>query len=384
MDTTELGASAVAGTAVRGDTPRACPRCAESFAALPPVSACALGGVPVQRCRRCGARSTAEEPSRFVFSCDRCGVPFLAGDLLPHADRACPSCRDGEMPADLPDTVVVRAAEREVRAALAARWRFVTLEPAAEYLERIARQVARRVDGAPAASRIHLFDDPAWRTLALPSGAFLISTGTLTFLGDEAELAFVLAHEAAHAASGDAAVRLVRLGFDAVARGPEAPTPEAWAAAALDLVGLGYGRRRERDADARALEAMLALDYDPESAFRLLRRLDAAVESGDATVAELAASHPPGRERIRRLERALWGYDGGTRILRANRDVFRRAVGAAARAGGFADADLPVGLRDDAAAARGPAAPGRRGLRFWLTLAALAVLAAAATLLALR
>lgn len=320
----------------------ACPRCGEILGSLSPVEASALGRVGIRRCRRCGTRSTSTSPSRLMFSCEGCGLPFLTDDLLPRAEQVCPGCREGQPPAGLPDPLVVRATENEVRGALARRWRFVTSAPLGAYLDRITRQVARRVEGASASSRVVLVDGPAVRTLALPSGALLMTIGTLSFLEDEAELGFVLGHELAHAASGDAAVRLVRLGFGAVARDREAVTPAAWAEAALDLVGLGYGRKRERDADARALEALLALDYDPESIFRYLRRLHAAMEAGDPYLAEMAVSHPPPLDRIRRMERALWGRVHEGKNLRVNREVFRKAAGRDALSVKLATSELPV------------------------------------------
>ncbi len=173
------------------------------------------------------------------------------------------------------------------------------------------------------------------RTLALPSGTILISLGTIADLEDEAELAFIIGHELAHAASGDAAVRLVRLGFLAVSREGAARDPAAWAGAAFDLVKLGYGRRRERDADARSMEAMLATGYDPGAALRYLRRLESSLVRREPGVRELSLAHPPPHYRIRRLEKMLFGRvgSGNGRVL--NREVFQRALGYPAVAEGL-------------------------------------------------
>jgi hypothetical protein len=311
---------------------------------LPSVEAAALSGVLVRRCTRCGTRSTETTPPRLVFSCERCALVFQTDDLLPKTSQICSDCTEGRPPAGLPDGRVVRATEHEVLSALATRFRFVSAGPLAAYLERLTRQLVRFVEGAPETVRVVLLDEPALRTLALPSGMLLVSTGTLSFLEDESELAFVLAHELAHAASGDAAVRLVRLGFDAVARRQEAPTPDAWAEAALDLIRLGYGRKRERDADARAMQALVGLDYDPESASRLLRRMQAAMDRGDPRVAETAVCHPSPSDRLRRLERTLWSHVGDGRILRVNREVFRRAASREALSN-LVTVELPLGSR---------------------------------------
>lgn len=385
MEVTESLSGQTMGSGQAGSDP-GCPRCQEPLPPLPSVEAKALGGVRVRRCTRCGTRSTESTPARLVFSCETCGLLFETGDLLPKTEQVCPECAEGKPPAALPDALVVRATENEVRAALASRWRFVGSSALSTYLERLTRQLARLVEGAPAAARVHLVDDPGQRTLALPSGALLVSLGTLRFLEDEAELVFVLGHELAHAASGDAAVRLVRLGFDAVARGHEGPTPEAWSEAALDLVRLGYGRKRERDADARALEVVLALDYDPEAVFRYLRRLKSAMESADARVAELAVSHPSPTDRLRRLERSLWGRIPDAKILRLNREVFRRAAGSQVLAG-LSRTELPAGSARPGAAEEHPeGAP--RGKRHrvlpYVVWTALGLLALAAGFFLLR
>jgi predicted Zn-dependent protease len=335
--------------------------------------------MPVTRCFRCGTRSAASAGAReFVFTCESCGLPFVAGELLPHAEQRCPDCRSGGLPAGLPDERIAAAAETEIRAALAGRFPLVSLPPVSAYLDRIAAQVAQRIEDAPEGTCVVLVDDPGLKTLALPSGTLLVSTGTLAFLEDEAELAFVLGHEIAHAASEDAAVRLVRLGFRAVARGGPAPDREAWTHAALDLVRLGYGRRRERDADLRSLEAMLALGYDPRSAVRYLRRLRAAVLRGDPALAELASAHPPADERGRRIEKAIFGRVPEQQVARVNREVFRRVVVREVLSGAM----TPYRF-EDAAADEEPR-PRRRRLWPWIVLAAVGLAAAVAVIAILR
>jgi predicted Zn-dependent protease len=154
----------------------------------------------------------------------------------------------------------------------------------------------------------------------------LVSVGMIAALEDEAELAFMLGHELAQAATGDAARRLVRLGLQQVARERREVGRNAWAEAALDLVKLGYGRRAELDADERALRALLDQGYDAQSALRFLRRVEARSALGDVQVAEYVLAHPPPLERLRRLECLLADrVDVGPG--RVNRELFRRAAG---------------------------------------------------------
>jgi len=295
----------------------------------------------LSRCGRCGTRvADAAGGAQIVFTCEGCGLPFLAGALLAHGDQRCADCTAGRMPPELPDREVSQAAENEVRAALSTRWRFVTGPALQSYLDRIARQVGARVEGAPAGLRVVLVDAAEHKALALPSGTLLVSTGLLAFLEDEAELAFVLGHEIAHAGCGEAAVRLVRLGFEATARERGASDGVSWSEAAVDLIRLGYGRKRERDADARSLDALLALDYDAASAIRYLRRLAEAGLRGETAVVESLIAHPTPADRIRRIERTLYTRVGVPADPRVNREVFRRAAGKAVLGSRLMRADL--------------------------------------------
>jgi len=303
---------------------------------------------------------------RLVFTCNDCGLPFLTEDRSAQVERRCPDCLSGRIPVDLPDAEVAEATEREVVAALEAEWKFVSSASLSAYLNRLAGQVCRRMDPAPERSRVVLFEAPGWWTLALPSGTILLSLGTLVGLEDEAELVFVLAHELAHAASADAAVRLVRTGLQVVALEDNGGHEKSWSHAAQDLIRLGYGRVREQDADRRAVETLAALGYAPESVTRYLRRLEALIEQGDSRVAEIALAHPTPARRLRTVEEIIAASPQSRAAPRVNREVFRRAAGhnvlatRLERVEGFAE--TAEGENDGRAAAE----LGHR--RFWLVV----------------
>jgi predicted Zn-dependent protease len=235
---------------------------------------------------------------------------------------------EAQAPAGRPDPEVAAASESETRVALDAEWRFVSCRALSPYLDGIVARLASTMGGLPTGENVALLDDPRLRTLALPSGTLIISIGMLQFLQDEAELAFVLGHELAHVASGAVASRMVRGGLAAVAN-EDRVEENGWVDAATDLIRLGYGRRREQEADARALDAILSLQYDPESAIRFLGRLRTAAESGVPEVAETYVAHPAPGYRVRKLERSLYGRVERDHVLRVNREVFRRAIRAA-------------------------------------------------------
>jgi hypothetical protein len=306
---------------------QACPRCDEPWDDAQPVVTSHFADRPLRCCRRCGCHFTAgESPFRLIRTCDRCSLPFLTDDPIVNDEPRCPDCCSGRTPSDLLDPSVTSATEAEVRLALQEQWSFVTSESLSTYLGAVTRQLAREVRGAAESARVELINDADVKTLALPSGVLLISLGMLASLEDEAELAFVIAHELAHS-SGDAAIRLVRLGLQAVAREQESTGRRIWARAANDLVALGYGRRREREADAKALKALLGLDYDPRSAARYLERLESRIAEGDPRIRAHAFAHPPPRDRWRQIESAVCADARSTTALRVNRELFRRAAG---------------------------------------------------------
>ena len=308
------------------DGSASCPGCGEAWADLPPVIAELFPDLPLRRCSRCGRRwSCAAPEARRLVDCDRCGLPFLGPETDAEV-QSCPGCRKAPS-TDVSDREIVGATETEVLRALEDSWRFVGSPALLSYLDRLSRHVAGEVDGAPPDGRVAILDHPSLLTLALPSGKLVISLGTLANLKDEAELAFVLGHELAHVASGEAAAWLVRLGMRSVARGPAARGRKGWSAAAMDLIRLGYGSRREHDADARALDAILALDYDPESVKSYLGRIRQAAQEGTNEFAELVLAHPPAVDRLRRIESQRCRRVQGRSAARTGREVFRRAAG---------------------------------------------------------
>jgi predicted Zn-dependent protease len=256
--------------------------------------------------------------------CAGCELPHLDGT---DANDRCEACRSPDAALDPPDAALAAATEVEVGHAMAESWELVGSARATGYFCRVLREVAGRIDGAPADGQVVLVRDRAIRSLALPSGTVLLSVGTLEALEDEAELAFVLGHELAHVAAGDGARALVTLSL----RGPDpghGEDPRAlWSNAAQDLIRLGYGDRREYGADAAAWAETAALGYDPQAAVRYLSRVRERTDRGDPELSDLALAHPPPALRIRRLEALRSLHDSAPDTARVDREVFRRAAG---------------------------------------------------------
>jgi predicted Zn-dependent protease len=250
-------------------------------------------------------------------------------------DERCAACRSGEFNVEPPDASLASATEAEVRIALAASWQFVGSDRTEAYLRRVLCDVAGRIPGVPSDGRVVLVREDSIRTLALPSGTVILSLGVLEALEDEAELAFVLAHELAHVAAGDAGDALVRIGLrDLVAAQHEDEAPD-WSDAALDLIRLGHGDHAEHAADAVALAAIESLGYDTQGAIRYLQRIRQRTDRGDSEVAELALAHPPAVDRLKRVEGLQSLRARATHPGRVDREVFRRVAGHTVLASGL-------------------------------------------------
>ncbi|MDH3785689.1 MAG: M48 family metallopeptidase, partial [Acidobacteriota bacterium] len=256
-----------------------------------------------------------------ICRCDRCSTRFFweAGEIV--TEESVP--QDGEVE-------LAHAVEMEMQQTLATRWALVDRVTVRRYLNGLTRRLVSHLPGAPEAPRVTLCDDPGWWALAMPSGTVLLSTGLLASLEDEAEFAFVLAHEFAHAASRDVAMKMVRLGVDSLSKNDGQDAEKGWLDAAEDMIALGFGREREHAADEVAFRVTAECGYDLRSVDRFLDRVTDRVRVQDPVVTRYAVAHPSSKERKRRLDSFRHRQpisDAG----RINREPFRRIAVAATR-----------------------------------------------------
>jgi predicted Zn-dependent protease len=205
-------------------------------------------------------------------------------------------------------------------------------DPASEaYLEGVLRRTLGEAAQGQA-FRVRVLDWGGGGAFSISDGSIFVSAHLLAELGDEAELAALLGHEAAHvlrhhSASMRHAVR--RAGVITVA---------TLGLGLLPAVGglAGHSRDQERAADADAIGYLARAGYDPAGAVTLDVRLRGSNSSW-------LASHPSQEERVATARAAVARLPSG-----GERGAERFAVAIATVRVRAAQIDLALALFDDA------------------------------------
>lgn len=180
-----------------------------------------------------------------------------------------------------------------------------------EYVNRVGQRVAAASE-VPLPYEFVVLNNSVPNAWALPGGKIAINRGLLSEMRNEAELAAVLGHEAAHAAArhGARAMErgmLLQGAMVAAAIGARntdySQTVLGAAQMAAGLLTLRYGRDAEREADFYGTEFLAKAGYDPYAAVTLQETfLRLSAEAGrnqqKGWLDGLLASHPPSAERV--------------------------------------------------------------------------------------
>ncbi len=200
----------------------------------------------------------------------------------------------------------------------------ITSGPDYEMVQRVGRRIAAAAaDLYPDPARAFdwefrlVQDDEMVNAWALPGGKCAVYTGLLPVTRDEAGLAVVLGHEAAHAIAQHGAERItqgmgLQIGLEVVetylGRSDRmSPAARQSLMAALGLganvgVLLPFSRKHESEADELGLYIAARAGYDPQAAIGLWQRMAAL---GGGRPPEFLSTHPSEETRIRRLQRAM-------------------------------------------------------------------------------
>jgi predicted Zn-dependent protease len=232
------------------------------------------------------------------------GCALLAACATPPADLA-----PGSQPALEVDEAGFWMRMERVEHALAGSGHLVRDPVVTDYLTELACRLAPDYCGA---IRIYVVYAPEFNAFMGPNGAMQVWTGLLLRAQNEAQLAYVLAHEIAHYQRRHTLQRWreVRAKTDLLMAVQllSAAVGQGYVGSVAALVGrlglLGFSRDQEREADALGFQMMVRAGYDPFEAPRIWQAVAEEQEATDEGQRHwLLSTHPGLAERIATLSR---------------------------------------------------------------------------------
>jgi len=184
-----------------------------------------------------------------------------------------------------------------------------------DYLSRIGMRLAQSPRAGRFPFRFHAVQEKAVNAFAFPGGPVYVNTGLLAMIGNETELAGVLAHEMSHVA--------LRHGTHQVSKSiPIAAAAAFFGAiigddstlAQLGQLGINFGaqsvllhysRESESEADLNGARIMNDAGYDPMGMARFFQKLDAQGTQPGGGLAAFLSDHPAPGNRVESVEREI-------------------------------------------------------------------------------
>ncbi|NET10485.1 MAG: M48 family metalloprotease [Merismopedia sp. SIO2A8] len=193
------------------------------------------------------------------------------------------------------------ASESEFGAAIASQYKdqlpLVDDPDVLDYVTQLGLEMARPM-GRDFDYEFYVVQDPALNAFALPGGKIFVNTGTILGSNSQAELAGVLAHEAAHSVLSHGIQSFFRddlLGQLA----DEVPMGEF----VTTLTSLHYSRRQERQSDILGNRVLATSGYAADGLRNFMATL--AANTADAAPPEYLSSHPASSSRVEYLEELI-------------------------------------------------------------------------------
>ena len=182
--------------------------------------------------------------------------------------------------------------------------------------------------------RFHALRDPQPNAFALPNGSIYVTTGLMTLIDNESQLAAIIAHELTHVMRRHTYLqnRSLRKKFLTInvmtAVGSMAPLSVVGAVImAVTTVApfimiatiYGYSRDLEREADLKGVDMMISAEYSPEEMVNVMKLLDKDIEGENIRL--FYNDHPALGERIKYLSSYLGARaDRVTHQMELNRE----------------------------------------------------------------
>src|ERR1051325_11073245 len=208
-------------------------------------------------------------------------------------------------------------------------------ETANAYLRRVGQSlIPRDLRLERVAWKFRALRDPQPNAFALPNGSIYVTTGLMSLIDNESELAAILAHELTHVMRRHTYLenRSMRKKFLTInvmtMVGSMAPLSAVGAVimavttiAPFIMVATiyGYSRDLEREADLKGIDMMISAEYAPEEMVNVMKLLDKDLEGENIRL--FYNDHPALDERIKHLSSYLGGRaDKVTHQMELNRE----------------------------------------------------------------
>src|SRR5215211_38900 len=208
-------------------------------------------------------------------------------------------------------------------------------EPANAYLLRVGKSlIPRGLELERVSWRFRALRDPQPNAFALPNGSIYVTTGLMTLIDNESQLAAIIAHELTHVMRRHTYLhnRSNRKKFLTmnVMSAIGAYAPGGIVGAVITVVTTvapfimmatiyGYSRDLEREADLKGVDMMISAEYSPEEMVNVMKLLDRDIEGENIRL--FYNDHPSLDERIKYLSSYLGARaDRVTHQMELNRE----------------------------------------------------------------
>ena len=197
----------------------------------------------------------------------------------------------------------------------------ITNHEAAALVQSVGERVVARSDAAKTVYRnnfrFHLLNDPnTINAFALPGGQIFITTGLLSKMKTEDQLAGVLGHEVGHVVARHSAEKLAQMELAQGLTGAvtmatyDASNPNSGYIAQMvsNMLQMKYGRAQELESDDLGVRFLMQAGYNPEDLIDVMEILKQA--SGPNKVPEFQSTHPDPENRKEHIRAAIEKYRG--------------------------------------------------------------------------
>lgn len=197
------------------------------------------------------------------------------------------------------------------------------------YVNQLGQKIARVSDRKKLKYRFKVIDKNEINAFACPGGYIYVYSGLMKIMGNEAQLAAVLAHEVGHVVARHSVKRLQAVyGYSLLMEIALGDKMGKLAREAVDAsVGLilqGYGRSNEIESDNMGVLYTKKASLNPNGMVQVFEKFKSMEGKPPSTLEKLLSTHPPTQDRINNAKKQI-GKIGGSDFT-YNEDEYKRIL----------------------------------------------------------